>query len=422
MSFYLRKSFRMGPVRFNLSKSGFGVSAGVTGARVGLTSQGRPYVHAGRGGVYMRRYLDSKAKTAPRGGFGPTSEPIVLYEDTDVTYAPSADQPDTTLIERLRVRDRAQPAALYLGTSAAGLLVLAGGLAAAATPGVALGTAVAVAGGTLSWRAGSRNRARTRLRRALAEAGVGGVLDDDVIATIRAAADHARLHAEDRAIEYRRAYLEAAIRTVDDGKVEDAELAFLDGLQRLGDIDPGFVRDARRDAFRAAYIAAVADHVLTGEEEQSLDHVRRRLGLAPEDLAPELAVLDRLERLRSIREGKLPVVEPGVPLQQNEVCHFEAPGRLLKEKNLQTFQREGQKYHLRGLVVQREGSLLITDKRILLVYDGTYSVPVSKVLHVEVDVDRNLVQITKDGASTATLFATPDAVLAGAIIAELAGV
>jgi len=35
MGFYLRKSLRVGPLRFNLSKSGIGLSAGIKGFRIG---------------------------------------------------------------------------------------------------------------------------------------------------------------------------------------------------------------------------------------------------------------------------------------------------------------------------------------------------------------------------------------------------
>ncbi len=55
-SFYLRKSVRAGPFRFNLSKSGIGVSAGVPGFRIGTGPRGN-YIHAGRGGVYYRASL-----------------------------------------------------------------------------------------------------------------------------------------------------------------------------------------------------------------------------------------------------------------------------------------------------------------------------------------------------------------------------
>ena len=57
MGFYLRKGFKLGPLRLNLSKSGFGLSAGVKGARMGVDAQGKSYVHFGRGGFYFRKRL-----------------------------------------------------------------------------------------------------------------------------------------------------------------------------------------------------------------------------------------------------------------------------------------------------------------------------------------------------------------------------
>lgn len=53
MPFYLRKSVKAGPFRFNFSKSGMGVSVGVRGLRIGTGPRGH-YVHAGRGGIYYR--------------------------------------------------------------------------------------------------------------------------------------------------------------------------------------------------------------------------------------------------------------------------------------------------------------------------------------------------------------------------------
>lgn len=58
MGFYLRKSVRVGPIRFNLSKSGIGMSAGMKGLRLGTGPRGN-YVHMGRGGLYYRATLPS---------------------------------------------------------------------------------------------------------------------------------------------------------------------------------------------------------------------------------------------------------------------------------------------------------------------------------------------------------------------------
>jgi hypothetical protein len=56
MGFYFRKSVKFGPIRFNFSKSGIGVSAGVKGARISAGPRGT-YVHAGRNGFYYSQRI-----------------------------------------------------------------------------------------------------------------------------------------------------------------------------------------------------------------------------------------------------------------------------------------------------------------------------------------------------------------------------
>ncbi|MBT1536874.1 DUF4236 domain-containing protein [Ralstonia solanacearum] len=53
MGFYVRQSVKVGPLRFNFSKSGVGVSTGVKGIRIGTGPRGN-YIHMGRGGLYYR--------------------------------------------------------------------------------------------------------------------------------------------------------------------------------------------------------------------------------------------------------------------------------------------------------------------------------------------------------------------------------
>jgi hypothetical protein len=65
MSFYIRKSLRFGPVRFNLSKSGVGVSAGIKGFRIGSSPRGN-YIHMGRHGLYYRTTLPSGKKSSSK--------------------------------------------------------------------------------------------------------------------------------------------------------------------------------------------------------------------------------------------------------------------------------------------------------------------------------------------------------------------
>lgn len=71
MPFYIRKSLSFGPIRFNLSNSGIGVSAGIKGFRVGSGPRGN-YVHVGRGGLYYRASLPSNV---PSSRVQPSSVP-----------------------------------------------------------------------------------------------------------------------------------------------------------------------------------------------------------------------------------------------------------------------------------------------------------------------------------------------------------
>src|SRR5438067_9793741 len=90
MPFYLRKSLNFGPLRFNLSSSGIGVSAGVKGFRVGTGPRGN-YIHAGRGGLYYRSTLSPRpitpTPTMPSG----QSETLTEIESGDVSAMRDAD-------------------------------------------------------------------------------------------------------------------------------------------------------------------------------------------------------------------------------------------------------------------------------------------------------------------------------------------
>lgn len=414
MGFYLRKSFSMGPVRLNLSKSGLGVSAGVRGARLGVTSQGRSYVHAGRYGLYMRQQLGSASRQTPSRA---RPEPIALSQETDATFPAPATRP----VQRLSLPTHAERsrspvllviAALVLGAFSflGDQLLLVIGLIASV--GLLVGAAY------IWWRSWSHRRSRQRLAEALAQVVHSRRLDPATHEQLRSLTRE--VEGEDRVRLVQEAYLVAAIHVVDDGRVEDEELAFLKQVEELALLSPQFVDAALLDAWRSAYLAAVADHVLTAEEEASLEHIRDRLAIDPAKLRTETAMLERLTEIRSIREGSLPVVTPSKPLQPTETCHFEGRGRLLKEKQLRSFQQDGQRYTVRGLVVAKEGTLFITNKRVLLVHEGTSVVRIDRILDLEVDLDQNLLRLTKDDAKTPTLLTTPDAARAGAIIAAVA--
>lgn len=77
MSWYIRKSVKAGPVRFNLSKGGVGLSIGVTGFRIGIKPNGRSYIHAGRYGLYYREELGNN--NTNNNKYNSTPDNIIFY-------------------------------------------------------------------------------------------------------------------------------------------------------------------------------------------------------------------------------------------------------------------------------------------------------------------------------------------------------
>ncbi len=88
MGFYIRKSISVGPLRFNMSGGGVGVSVGVRGLRVGTGPHGN-YVHMGRHGFYYRQTLAPARHNDPMPRFTPRSPESLGINTTPVgTHAP----------------------------------------------------------------------------------------------------------------------------------------------------------------------------------------------------------------------------------------------------------------------------------------------------------------------------------------------
>jgi len=87
MGLYIRKSVRVGPFRFNLSKSGIGVSAGIKGLRVGTGPRGN-YIHMGRGGFHYRQTLSPNGSAPAIAPPKPTRVPSPVLDTQLRTHEP----------------------------------------------------------------------------------------------------------------------------------------------------------------------------------------------------------------------------------------------------------------------------------------------------------------------------------------------
>lgn len=82
MGFYIRKSLSFGPLRFNLSKSGIGLSAGVKGLRIGSGPRGN-YIHMGRNGLYFRQSLPSAGGSASERRISREPSSNVVFQEIE---------------------------------------------------------------------------------------------------------------------------------------------------------------------------------------------------------------------------------------------------------------------------------------------------------------------------------------------------
>ena len=432
MGFYLRKSFKAGPFRLNLSKSGLGMSVGVPGARVGVSATGRGYVHAGRGGLYYRGSLGGgRTSSAPRESAAAQSlsqpdDPFTVVEEPSPTY-PLASVPSASLptLESSLVR-KTRAVGIYL-LPLAGLVALAifAQNEASFTPQtrtVMTGAVLALLlvcpiPMTLGWL---KNRRGGLLGKSLEERLSSlAPLSDAGLAELRSAINDPRVTNSDRRYYSQTSYLTTVHRIVTDGLVSEQEKKFLTQIEEACGLALDFCKQARLDVFRRVYLECVADHELTPKEEEALAAIRDGLEIPEDSVVPELGFLEHLHEIRAILTGELRSIEPSVSLQDDEICYHEGQARLLKMKTTRSFQSAGQRYKVRGLVVEKEGRLLVTNKRLLLVHDGTTSIPLKKLLHVQLDYDRNLLALTKDGSSSAVYITTPDAYRASAVLSAL---
>jgi len=388
MGLYLRKALTAGPIRFNLSRSGVGVSIGVKGFRVGAGPRGS-YVHAGRGGVYVRQTL--KGSAAPDATPTDDAAPVAI-----------PDQP-------LPQRD-------YRGAGTLLVLAVVLGWAGIATTQVPVGVA-----GALAAAGGIGLMVRTRrwniaVRRYVDLVQVLG----DEEAPDRLDEVHALQRHQFQGPFFERlyplVYKQALVQTLV-GKVERQESSTWPA--RVGHT-LGVSEEQRTtiavETFRELFWFLVADHDLSPGEEAALAAAREVFRLPDQAVQTELTLIDEFRRARALLEGPLPTAAADIPLQRGEVCHHQTTGAIVEERVVRTQQIAGERVKETAWRAVREGRLCVTSKRILVVGDGTTSIPFEKILDVEVDVDDRRIAITKDGRQTPYFLTATDPIYTGAVI------
>ena len=404
MGLFIRKSFRVGPIRFNLSKSGIGVSAGVTGARIGVGPRGA-YVAGGRGGLYFResigRSSTGRRRSSSAGGGRSGASIEEVFVDTGAAFPvqvrrsemppsnlPAIPAPKSTVtyfvIGTLCL--------LFAVPTQEGLLVLLllVGLAA-------LGKGISLSVGNVRLKKGV-SAADAAMERMVREFHDGKAPRLDVVPEeVKRAPWQIQ---KDFAFRAGQVFLAAFLGD----RVDRSSLHAC--VARLG-LDGAEFAVLKYQVFIGCFNQFVEDLVLGEGEEAALKMFAEKLEIPEQKIGSELETIRYLSSIREQSNSPLVAIHPGIPLDKSEECYFSSAVRVLKEKVLRTRTQNGVKIKTRGHELESEGIVYLTSKRILIVAGGTKSYPVGKVLDHTLDMENNVLEITVDGRKTPVLLSMP---------------
>jgi len=401
MGLYLRKGINFGPLRLNLSKSGFGLSAGIKGARVSLGPRGA-MVHAGRGGLYYRKSLTGgRGRRRTRGPAVPTHKQT-HYVLTGVRYPRQLPAlPETPELSPPKGRP-----GRALATTGAGLGILTWGVP---LPYAVLAGATSVLGCGwlgLAWR---RRRHYHRAKNWLHA--------HEQTPPPPAAVDTHLQQAGALTPAVRQWYLaelgELALARRMLARIQNAPAeahawgVLADAVYRTWPAGTQTWQALLQQVLHPLLHTLLADHVLNASEAEALDELFVRYGGDRAMLAPESAIINTFTQAHAEARALAPV-EADIRLKRHEVCYHVTAGRILVQRVLKRRRRRGIKHKFVGLHCQREGRLYLTERRLLVLGDGSYEIRLNKILELESEPQQNLIGLNIDGRKSSLFLSVPD--------------
>jgi len=394
MSFYLRKYIKAGPLRLNLSKGGLGISGGVKGARVGVGPKGA-YVHGGRHGLYYRKYASAKGKSS-KSRKSPGEE-ISWFVDTGVTYG-----------ERFAGMENSEPtppalpaaSSLWLAGIILGALLLIFGYGS--TGLMVTGGILCGAGAAVYWKTGRDKNITFKTLESLRKG----------LESKRNPRELLDNHLEPKIGKGFRKWLDFHFFVLFCDKFfEDPDYITPDNLQLLEhqlEISPKVINQIKIAAFSTFLDEVMEDHVITKEEEEQLKRLQENLNLSDSDLEGEKKVIETMCSMRDAMADPLTPKESELNLKKGEECYYRTEGRMLKEKVMNSFQRNLVKHKEIGYDIDMEGNIFLTSKRILLAGNGSRSYELSKILDVTLSIEDHTVNVTIDNRKNPIILTMPD--------------
>jgi hypothetical protein len=382
MSLYLRKSFRAGPVRFNVSKSGVGISAGIKGARVGTGPRGS-YVHGGRNGLYYRRNLTSKTtKNVSTEGDGCVMVILGIF---------------IVAIGIFILQWLSENPAIFI----AGITGL---------------VCIVVASLAIKHH---RRKTITNYKNALDAAFVtsNSPPDNNVLVNLKQLQKKLpEIETFKKTIESIEVNVYQALidKILDDGLITQDETTSIGAADDTLRIDDGIKTQLKNEIFSSAYLEIIEDREISQEEFDRLNNIVEGLKIPKVIIEKELNLVHEFIDTQNLSLPFEPLAKDQISLkiQKSEEAYYQCSAQVLsKRKSNET--PTGYEYSLR-----REGTLILTNKRIHVsdADGGTTNIRYSDIGDVDIDIDELVVEITKTSSTRPIVLKTKAPIYTGRAI------
>jgi hypothetical protein len=378
MPFYLKKSFSSGPVRLNLSKSGLGVSLGTKGLRIGIGPRGS-YIHGGRKGLYYRQQLSSSGRSESRGSYsGGFNDPGFGCFMTILMII------GIVLIIML---------VKWITTHSTVVLI-----------GVGIVVAILVIFFIFSIIKTIRENKEKRL--------IQNKLDDykefldrtfilpdqkplenaiSYISSMRDSLSTSPIAKGKMVIIENNVYHAILDKVLDDKYVSEEESKTIKLAESILKIDPETKDRIKKEIFSAAYLQVIDDKLLTKAEISLIENLTTGLNIPDELIREEKDLFYDLVRSQEIQFPlpEIPASMVPINLSEKETVNYITDAKILELRRLERNDLE------ESYVTIREGTLVITNKRIVLSDKGSTNILLADIAYIDVDLDTKLIEVTK---------------------------
>lgn len=425
MAFYIRKAFKTGPLRLNLSKGGLGLSAGITGARIGINTRGT-YVHAGRHGLYYRKYLkqgdrSDRYSSSNDAAFRNRSQSgtINIFHDTGVTFnnKKGVTESHLTALPNLPSSEILTPGIIF-GIFLTGALLLfsliAGSLWFINPVTLLFIIALAWLGYSLFWKMKVENHVREIAKQVKETQQFTGI------------SNPSQFNLPERWKTWLHSHIHFVVSELAFKHSEIETVSMLRKLERDVPIETVLREQIRAFILNSMIDELLEDHMISEVEERSVRTLIEELNLSDVQLKHQLTRLDDIRTIREEMKRPLKEIDPGIPLVRGEKA-FEVfdQARLLNERVMNRFQRDRIQYRELGYDIDIEGRLIITDRRMIIVGRGSREYRLNQLLNITCDPEGGIVELTMSNRKTPLIITVTEPMILAArlemIINEIVG-